>query len=102
LVGSPTALIPDWDAWKKGKVRQMPHINTTLDDDKFQIIGLEFTVLAENQYEELAMFSPQGLVLARRRSMIPGALPYQPAITFHTTLGDYQIRGDYSPYPCPW
>lgn len=71
-----------------------------LADDEIQIIGIEFTVTTDHgQAQELAMFSPQGLIIPRLRSAAPSAYDkYRPKITFHTTDGDHSVES----YACPW
>lgn len=72
-----------------------------LSDDEIQIIGVEFTISEVNgRTSELAMFSPQGLIIPRLRSANrPGGWnEYLPRITFHSTDGDFQIQG----LGCPW
>ena len=73
----------------------------SLADDELQIIGIEFTVtMGDGLKQELAMFSPQGLIIPRIRS---GKMPwtnYRPNITFHSTDGDFTMT-DYNG-ACPW
>lgn len=73
-----------------------------LDDGELQIIGVEFTVISYRGRQELAMFSPNGLIIPRLRSAPDGGHGdlYRPNITFHTTDGDYTI-GQYDGN-CPW
>lgn len=81
---------------------QRRNLLRSLADDEIQIIGLEFTINFNGGYnQELAMFSPQGLIIPRRRTLAPyhGNDGYQPNITFHTTDGDFTMR-DYG--ACPW
>lgn len=73
-----------------------------LPDDQFQIIGLELTMYTEQfGTQELAMFSPAGLILPRMRSLPGGQGYYRPVVTFHTTMGDYALDGSssYGGYP---
>jgi hypothetical protein len=73
-----------------------------LDDTDLQIIGLEFTIqLPHGLRQELAMFSPEGLVIPRVLSSDPrpwGDYGYTPQVTFHSTDGDFTVIG----YGCPW
>lgn len=73
-----------------------------IDDKEIQIIGIEFTMRdSSGQNQEIAMFSPQGLIIPRLNTIPPyGHFRYQPKITFHTTDGDYAIE-DYNGR-CPW
>lgn len=71
-----------------------------LADNEIQIIGIEFTIQDPNgQRQELAMFSPAGLIIPRARSWNHWNY-YRPSITFHSTDGDFtmtDINGQ-----CPW
>lgn len=80
------------------------NLNRTLADNELQIIGIEFTVQTyEHGTQELAMFSPTGLIIPRLRSGGIGDM-YLPAITFHYTDGDYTMGGNQHGYyaDCPW
>lgn len=72
-----------------------------LDDDYIQIIGIEFTIRQpDGRRQELAMFSPQGLIIPRQHSRSYGYGFYRPAITFHSTDGDFTME-DFNGQ-CPW
>lgn len=73
--------------------------------DELQIIGVEFTVSTYSRNQELAMFVPQVPIIIPRLNSgrHREGDQYFPAITFHSTDGDYQINtrnGGYA--PCPW
>lgn len=73
-----------------------------LGDDEIQIIGVEFTIQTDSGVnQELAMFSPQGLIIPRRRSAY-GFGFYWPKITFHTTDGDYAMDSRTTGQPPNW
>lgn len=72
------------------------HLIRDLDDNHIAIIGIEFTVETYGHgRQELAMFSPEGLILPR---LYPQGDRYSPSITFHSTIGDYTISGNYAPW----
>ena len=80
---------------------KMRNLIKGLEDNEIQVIGLEFTVRTyQRGVQELAMFSPQGLIIPRIRSNYPGGDRYVPKITFHTTDGDFNLE-DYNG-ACPW
>lgn len=69
-----------------------------IPDDYLQIIGIEFTVQTYSHgAQELAMFAPSGLIIPR---LIRKGDGYFPAITFHSTVGDFRL--DSRGVAAPW
>lgn len=67
-----------------------------LSDDEIQIIGIEFTVQTDyHGNQELAMFSPSGLILPR---LYGHGDMYRPQITFHSSDGDFALTSSYAPW----
>lgn len=76
-------------------------LDQRIEGDAIRIIGVEFTMdMPDGSNQEMEMFTPSGLLIIPR-SFNGGY--YMPKITFHTTIGDYNIGGRNSgAYDCRW